>query len=80
MKFTSIIAVLAFAVAASATEPTTTAPAGHTATPATPPVKMAQADAKKDAAPAAAVVADAASGDATKAPAKKGKKKTAAKK
>lgn len=67
MKFTSIIAVLAFAVAASATEPTPTAA----------PVKVAQVEAKKE---MPATAANSASGDATKAPAKKGKKKTAAKK
>lgn len=63
MKFTSIIAILAFAVTAAATEPT----AAPTA-PAAAPVKVAQADTKKE---AAAPV----SGDATAVPAKKGKKK-----
>lgn len=67
MKFTSIIAVLAFAVSASATEPTPAA-----ATPATPAAPAAKVEAKKEMPVAAA---NSASGDATKAPAKKGKKK-----
>lgn len=74
MKLTSIIAVLAFATAAAATEPTA-ATAAPTATPANTtaaPVKMAKADSKKE------EVAPV-SGDATKAPAKKGKKKAAKK-
>lgn len=67
MKLTSIIAVLAFAFVANATEATKAA-----ATTTAPGKVVAKADA---AATTASADATAASGDATKAPAKKGKKK-----